>query len=187
MASRWPTPARSAPASTRQCASGSTCCCGTTCVTCRPSPASSRRCGWSRWYIAWYAAWSGRPPACCAPRSSWSCSMPLQTAPSRSERPISNGGNGGNGAGTDLADRLRGKEVSVVGRLASMSNERFEELVTSYGAKYATGVARGILFVVIGEGEWPMGQQGRPLGLLRKLRVGKRLNGWSTTVLTERQ
>jgi hypothetical protein len=87
----------------------------------------------------------------------------------------------------DLAERLRGQNVTYVGRLASMSVEKFEELVASYGARNSRRVARGVSFIVLGEGDWPLTQSGVVFDELRKLRIGKRLEKWPNVVLTERQ
>jgi tetratricopeptide (TPR) repeat protein len=122
---------------------------------------------WRRWYIPWKESFD----------------VPLQSAPSRNEQAT----RGGAGGGKDLAEQLRGRSVTRVGRLASMTAEQFEELTASYGARYTSRVGRGVAFVVLGEGEWPMTPSGLPLSELRQLRIGKRLDHWQTTVLTERQ
>lgn len=107
--------------------------------------------------------------------------MPLQTAPSRNDLKPHGGGEG------DLADLIRGRTVTSIGRLASMSLEQFQELVASYGARYTVRVGRGVEYIVLGEAEWPMTKSGQPLAELRRLRIGKRMDRWPGKVFTERQ
>src|SRR6476619_2379542 len=107
--------------------------------------------------------------------------MPLQTAPTRPDL------NRRSGSDAHLAELIRGHTVTSIGRLASMSLEQFQELLASYGAKYTMRVGRGVEYIVLGEGEWPMTRSGQPLAELRRLRIGKRMDRWPGKVFTERQ
>ena len=102
---------------------------------------------------------------------------------------------GGNGATAtrrrapdkpDLRQLIRGQYVGLSGRLASMTQEEFAELVESHGGHYSVaGWGAGVALIVVGQKDWPLCRDGTLPDILRKTRIMQRREGARTVVVSE--
>ena len=91
----------------------------------------------------------------------------------------------------DIPARLRnGGGVQLVGELATMTREAFEELVAAHGGRViaSRGLTRATALVVVGQQGWPLTESGRLPDQLRELQSRARREGrpW-TAVVSEEQ
>ena len=89
----------------------------------------------------------------------------------------------------DVMKLVRGRYVTCVGRLASMSREQFIDVIDTLGGKFTNsvnGIGRGVALVVVGQADWPLNRSGQVRPFLREARVRKRREGYRFTVLAER-
>jgi tetratricopeptide (TPR) repeat protein len=63
---------------------------------------------------------------------------------------------------------LKGKRVTLAGRLASMTRAEAAQLISAHGGIYAKTVTRAPTVVVVGREGWPLAKDGRPTRKLRK-------------------
>src|SRR5947207_1854189 len=83
-------------------------------------------------------------------------------------------------------DLLRGKQIAFTGRLASMTRSEAAKLVRAHGGRFVTTVSRRLSLLIIGQDGWPLQQDGRLTGKLRKARALQR-SGYALTVLGEEE
>ncbi|HEY2584461.1 MAG TPA: tetratricopeptide repeat protein [Tepidisphaeraceae bacterium] len=60
----------------------------------------------------------------------------------------------------DVPSLIRGKYVALVGRPASMTRAEFFDLLEANGGRPARRVGRGVSVVVVGQRDWPVGEDG---------------------------
>lgn len=90
---------------------------------------------------------------------------------------------------SDLKARIRGRYVAYTGELATLSRERFIQIVEECGAHFNNGVKIGVgtVLVVVGQGRLPVNRDGRLASPLREIRVRPQEFNSKITVLSEEQ
>jgi tetratricopeptide (TPR) repeat protein len=84
------------------------------------------------------------------------------------------------------ADILRGKQVAVTGRLASMTRAEIAELIRAHGGSLVGKVSPRTSVLILGQDGWPLEQDGTLANDLRKCRVLQR-SGHEILVLSEEE
>jgi len=88
----------------------------------------------------------------------------------------------------DVPALVRGRAVTLVGRLASMSRHEFVELVEAHGGRYALGIPGEVApLLVVGQKDLPLTSAGTLPEKLRLVRVKQQREGTNVVVLTEDQ
>jgi tetratricopeptide (TPR) repeat protein len=82
--------------------------------------------------------------------------------------------------------QLCGKKVAITGRFASLAQREVAELIRDFGGQFVALPARSTAWLVVGDGGWPLHEDGRPTqSLLRARQI--QAAGYALEILTEEE
>jgi hypothetical protein len=82
------------------------------------------------------------------------------------------------------AELLKGKQVAITGRLASMTRTEAAQLIRAHGGSFASTVSQRTSILIVGQDGWPLQKDGRLTEKLRKAHLFQR-SGIAIDVLSE--